>query len=120
MSGVATARKLRRNQTDAELKLWLHLRNRRLKGLKFRRQVPVSGYIADFLCDDVKVILEVDGGQHAENARDVTRTAALQTAGYEVIRFWNSDVLENIEGVLERILEAVDLARARTDAEARQ
>jgi very-short-patch-repair endonuclease len=77
MAGIATARKLRRNQTDAELKLWLHLRNRRLDGLRFRRQAPVAGYIADFLCEDAKLIVEVDGGQHAGNRSDLVRTAEL-------------------------------------------
>ncbi len=110
MSGIATARKLRRNQTDAEFKLWLHLRNRRLSGLKFRRQVPVSGFIADFLCEEAKLIVEVDGGQHAESASDPARTAALQAAGFEVLRFWNNDVLQNVEGVLARILEAAHVA----------
>jgi very-short-patch-repair endonuclease len=119
MASIATARQLRRNQTDAELKLWLHLRNRRLSGLKFRRQIPVSGFIADFLCEDAKLIVEVDGGQHAENERDLVRTAELNSAGYEVRRFWNNDVLQNIDGVLERVVEAASLPRAEADAEAR-
>jgi len=120
MSGVAMARKLRRNQTDAELKLWLHIRNRRLDGLKFRRQVPVVGFIADFLCDETKLIVEVDGGQHAENEAGLARTAELNAAGFQVIRFWNNDVLENVDGVLERILETARLPRAEGAAEMRQ
>jgi very-short-patch-repair endonuclease len=109
---VATARKLRRNQTDAELKLWLHLRNRRLDGLKFRRQVRIAGFVADFLCEDAKLIVEVDGGQHAESERDLARSKVLQAAGFEVLRFWNNDVWENVEGVLEPIREMARLLRA--------
>ncbi|MGB0085374.1 MAG: DUF559 domain-containing protein [Rhodomicrobiaceae bacterium] len=118
MTSVAAARKLRRNQTDAELKLWLHLRNRRLDGLKFRRQVRVAGFVADFLCEGTKLIVEVDGSQHAEDANDAERTKVLQAAGFEVLRFWNSDVLHNIEGVLERINEAVRLAHVAAEARA--
>jgi very-short-patch-repair endonuclease len=116
MFGVATARKLRRNQTDAELKLWLQLRNRRLGGLKFRRQVLIAGYIADFLCEEAKLIIEVDGGQHAESERDPIRTAEINAAGFEVLRFWNNDVFQNIEGVLQRILEVAQLASEKVGA----
>jgi very-short-patch-repair endonuclease len=102
------ARGLRRSATDAEAKLWSRLRDRRLEGLKFRRQVPVTGYIADFVCVDAKLIVEVDGSQHDERMElDLIRTAALQRAGFEVIRFWNSDVLTNIDAVLATILEHV-------------
>jgi very-short-patch-repair endonuclease len=107
MSGIATARKLRRNQTDAELKLWLHICNRRLDGLKFRRQVPIGGFVADFLCEDARLIVEVDGGHHSEQSEsDLARTKALQAAGFELLRFWNNEILQNIDGALERILEA--------------
>jgi very-short-patch-repair endonuclease len=112
MTSVATARKLRRTQTDAEQKLWLRLRGRRLAGLKFRRQVSVVGFIADFLCDEAKLIVEVDGGQHADNEQDRSRTAELNAAGFEVLRFWNNEILQNLDGVLERILETVRLAKA--------
>ncbi|NJM34819.1 MAG: endonuclease domain-containing protein [Rhodomicrobium sp.] len=112
MNKVSEARKLRRNQTDAERKLWFELRGRRLHGLKFRRQVPVAGFIADFLSEEIKLIVEVDGGQHAETIEeDDERTKVLSAAGYQVVRFWNDDVLTNIEGVLERILEAGRCAR---------
>jgi very-short-patch-repair endonuclease len=114
MSKVSVARKLRRNLTDAERKLWSELRGRRLNGLKFRRQVPVAGFIADFLCEEIRLILEVDGGQHGENAEmDHQRTRVLNAAGYEVLRFWNNEVLTNIEGVCERILETARHAKNR-------
>jgi very-short-patch-repair endonuclease len=82
MSAVSVARKLRSNQTDAELKLWLHVRGRRLGRLKFRRQAPIAGFSADFLCEEAKLIVEVDGGQHAEPSRnDMERTRIMQDAG---------------------------------------
>jgi very-short-patch-repair endonuclease len=114
MTSPATARRLRRNQTDAELKLWFELRGRRLNGLKFKRQVPAAGFIADFLSEEVRLIVEVDGGQHVENAEiDSERTKVLNAAGYEVLRFWNNEVLTNIEGVCERILEVARVAKNR-------
>ena len=111
MTAVTIARKLRSNQTDAELKLWLQLRSRRLSGLKFRRQVPIAGFIADFLCEEAKLIIEVDGGQHAEpSTSDMERTRIMQDAGFSVLRFWNNEVLANIDGVLQRILETAQRA----------
>ena len=101
-SGINRARTLRRGGTDAEKLLWSHLRNRQIEGMKFRRQVPVGHYIADFLCVDAMLIVEADGGQHSEEA-DAVRTAALEAAGYKVIRFWNNEILGNTEGVLEGI-----------------
>ena len=95
------ARKLRRNQTEAEKQLWQRLRGRQLFGFKFRRQSPVGGFIADFLCEELRIIIEADGGQHAKSAEDLERTARLQAAGYQVIRYWNNDVMSNMEGVLE-------------------
>jgi very-short-patch-repair endonuclease len=110
-AAVSIARKLRSNQTDAELKLWLQLRSRRLGRLKFRRQVPIVGFIADFLCEEAKLIIEVDGGQHAETSTsDMERTRIMQDAGFEVVRFWNNEVLANIDGVLQRILETAQRA----------
>ena len=98
------ARSLRRNATDAELLLWRHLRARRLAGWKFRRQVVISPYIADFICLEARLIVEADGGQHMENAApDAKRTVFLESRGYRVIRFWNHEILGNIEGVLEQI-----------------
>jgi very-short-patch-repair endonuclease len=105
---VATARRLRRNQTDAERILWLKLRDRRLNGLKFRRrQVPIDRYVVDFFCDDAHLVIEVDGGQHA-TADETNRTRVLEAMGYLVLRFWNNEVHENVDGVLESILNVLD------------
>ena len=95
-------RDLRRNATDAEALLWSKLRNRQLGGAKFRRQVIIAPYIADFICFDARLIVEVDGGQHSTEA-DSPRTAFLETQGFKVIRFWNHEVLGNIDGVLATI-----------------
>jgi very-short-patch-repair endonuclease len=101
---VVAAKRLRRNQTDAERLLWFRLRDRRLGGLKFKRQMPVHQYVVDFCCSDARLIVELDGGQHAEQVADVARTKKLETLGYLVLRFWNNDVLSNIDGVLETIV----------------
>jgi very-short-patch-repair endonuclease len=102
------ARQLRRSQTDAEKLLWSKLRDRALNGYKFRRQVPVGHYIADFLCQEVMLIVELDGGQHAEQqGYDQRRTRWLESQEFNVMRFWNSDVLLNIDGICDAILEAV-------------
>jgi len=104
------ARELRQRQTDAEAMLWARLRDRQLAGVKFRRQQPIGDYIVDFVSLDKRIIVEIDGGQHGEEIqeeRDAERTARLQSGGYRVLRFWNNDVLQNTEGVLERIMEAV-------------
>jgi len=100
------ARRLRRNQTDAERVLWFCLRDRRLNGLKFKRQVPIDKYIVDFCCAEVRLIVALDGGQHATQD-ETNRTAILEAMGYLVLRFWNNDVLQNTEGVLEEILNTV-------------
>jgi very-short-patch-repair endonuclease len=83
--------------------MWKHLRNRQLLGLKFKRQTPVGPYFADFLCEDMQVILEIDGGQHNDNAKDEHRSAFLRAQGYDVLRFWNNDVLSNADGVLKSL-----------------
>jgi very-short-patch-repair endonuclease len=112
-SSTASAREMRRNFTDAENELWKHLRNRRTDGEKFRRQQPIGKYIADFICLERKLVVEVDGGQHGENvAYDSERTAWLESQGYRVLGFWNNEVLENVEIVLEvivRVLEESEL-----------
>lgn len=95
---------MRRTPTDAERKFWLLLRDRRLDGIKFRRQVPLGPYILDFACFELRVVLEVDGGQHAESKADKTRDAYLQAEGFRVIRYWNTDVLKNPDGVLTDLL----------------
>jgi len=103
-SRVSTARRLRRDQTDAERALWFRLRDRRLNGLKFRRQMPIKSYVVDFCCEAAHLVIELDGGQHGErNVEDAKRTADLEAYGYLVLRFWNNDVLSNIDGVLETI-----------------
>ncbi len=98
------ARSLRKNQTDVEQLMWKHLRNRRLFNYKFRRQFPIEPYIADFACLELKLIIELDGGQHASRINyDDQRSLFLKQRGFKVIRFWNNDVIENTEGVLEAI-----------------
>ena len=83
--------------------------------MKFRRQVPIAGFIADFLCEEVKLVVEVDGGQHAEaSTGDAERTGILHDAGFIVLRFWNNEVMANMDGVLQHIMEAAGLARSDT------
>jgi very-short-patch-repair endonuclease len=101
------ARKLRRDATDAERTMWLLLRDRRLGGVKFRRQVPVGSYVADFASIEHRLVVEPDGGQHADSPSDVRRDAFLADAGWRVLRFWNNDMLTNRDGVLEVILRAL-------------
>jgi crossover junction endodeoxyribonuclease RuvC len=104
-----TARRLRRDQTDAEALLWSKLRNRQLCGRNFRRQVPILNYIADFISADSRLIVELDGGQHAERKReDEVRTCELEAAGYIVVRFWNGEVFQNLDGVLETIQSLIE------------
>jgi len=98
------ARGMRRRRTNAEIRLWARLRNRQLDNLKFRRQVPRGRFIADFLCDEAMLILEVDGSQHDENpGADAMRTAYLESLGYAVMRFRNLDVLQNTDRVLDHV-----------------
>ncbi|MHB1350141.1 MAG: endonuclease domain-containing protein [Desulfobulbaceae bacterium] len=95
------ARELRTNVTDAERHLWRHLRNRQVEGARFRRQQPIEGYIVDFVSFDRRIIIELDGGQHAEaKTRDQQRDTCLSENGFTVLRFWNNDVFSNLEGVL--------------------
>lgn len=114
MKGYSTvsrnrARSLRKSFTDAELKLWQLLKNRSLKNFKFRRQHPVGPYITDFTCLEQKLVIEVDGGQHAENVQyDSRRTAYLASAGYRVIRFWDNDVLTKTGSVMQTIYDALN------------
>ncbi|WP_394692058.1 endonuclease domain-containing protein [Hyphobacterium sp.] len=100
------ARRLRREATHAERKVWNMLRERPL-GFKFRRQQPIEGFIADFACYEVKLIIEIDGAQHFENAEDDARTRKLEAAGWTVIRFWNADVQESMDGVYDRVADAL-------------
>ena len=101
-------RNLRNGATDAERRLWQHLRGRQLDGCKFRRQHPFGAYILDFVCLDRMVVVELDGSQHAEHVEtDSRRTAFLEISGFTVLRFWNNQVLDDIEGVGEAIWQAL-------------
>lgn len=103
------ARHLRRKETAPEELLWSHLRNRRFGGFKFRRQVPLDHYVADFLCVEAKLIVEIDGPSHdARRTADAARTEALGAMGHLVLRFTNEDVLANIDGVLDEIFHTLE------------
>jgi very-short-patch-repair endonuclease len=101
------ARRLRHDATNAELALWRRLRSRSLDGHKFVRQEPIGPYTVDFICREARLIIEVDGGQHADNPHDVVRDQWLASHIYRVLRFWNNDVLGNVAGVLETIATAL-------------
>jgi very-short-patch-repair endonuclease len=101
---VQRARSLRKDMTYAERRIWFALRDRRFAGWKFRRQAPFDQYILDFVCFDAKLVIEVDGGQHdARAAYDARRSVHLEKSGFRVLRFWNNEVLKNLEGVLTMI-----------------
>jgi very-short-patch-repair endonuclease len=104
------ARQLRKNSTAAERKLWRYLQARSLAGFKFVRQRPIGPYIVDFVCRERRLVIEVDGGQHADNKRDAIREQWLVAHRYRVLRFWNNEVLENIEGVWDLIFAAASAA----------
>ena len=98
------AKDLRKNSTDAERLLWKYLRSKTIEGFKFRRQQPIENYIVDFVCLEKRIVIEVDGGQHAvEKEKDTERDRWLESQGFKVLRFWNNDVLTNIQGVLEMV-----------------
>ncbi|MBZ9675146.1 endonuclease domain-containing protein [Mesorhizobium sp. ES1-1] len=101
------ARSLRREMTEAEDRLWSELRDRRLDGIKFRRQVPIGKYIADFVCAEARLIVEIDGSQHADSDHDRIRTAQLEAEGFRVLRFWNDDVLKEMNAVCDTIIAYV-------------
>src|SRR5579859_2968298 len=103
------ARVLRRNATEAERIMWRLLRDRRLGGVKFRRQVPIGPFIADFASIEDRLVVELDGGQHADSKTDVRRDRFLKGDGWRVVRFWNNEVMTNREGVLEAIQGALAL-----------
>ena len=108
---IRKAKELRRNRTEAEKRLWERLRRKRIHGFRFRQQVPLGRYVVDFVCFEAKLIVELDGGQHAERAAyDARRTEWLESEGFRVLRFWNNEVFENIEGVEEVIQAALDSA----------
>jgi very-short-patch-repair endonuclease len=110
MDALSFAKQLRQNQTDAENLMWRALRANRLHGFKFKRQVPLDIYFADFVCFEAKLIIELDGGQHNESTHDAIRDKALSEMGFTILRFWNNDVLQNLEGVKLAIVEALLLA----------
>jgi very-short-patch-repair endonuclease len=101
---VKIAKRLRGEMTDAERVLWREVRAHRFAGYKFKRQEPLDSYVVDFICYEAKLIIEIDGGQHADKrGADEVRTRWLESQGYCVLRFWNNDVLNNIEGVMQEI-----------------
>ena len=109
---VHLIKRLRKNQTPHEAKLWYNLRNRNLQGLKFRRQYKIGPYVVDFCSLKRKLVIEVDGGHHAEEIniiKDKIKEDYIKGQGYKVLRFWNSDIDENLDGVLEKILEVCGL-----------
>lgn len=110
LSLTRAARALRARMTDAERKLWFALRDRRFAAFKFRRQVPIGPYIVDFVCFELRVIVEVDGGQHADSAADIERDKWLAENEFRVLRYWNNDVLQNLEGVLTALLTELEKA----------
>lgn len=108
MNTTEKTRTLRKNMTKQERLLWQFLRKKNINGLKFRRQYPIGKYIVDFICNEKRLIIEIDGGQHNENQNivyDQERTKYLETKGFKVIRFWNLDIENNIEGVYQEILK---------------
>ena len=111
---TSLARKLRNEPTEAEKRLWLHLRAGHFEGAKFTRQFPIGDFIADFACRSLRLAIELDGGQHSESATDANRTRIIEAHGYRVIRFWNNEVLENIDGVLTMIAQEIAIARNQT------
>jgi very-short-patch-repair endonuclease len=104
---TARARRLRSKSTSAELRLWYQLRSRSIEGCKFVRQEPIGPYVVDFVSRERRLVVEVDGGQHADNEQDRVRDRWFEQHGYRVLRFWNNDVMRNMDGVLESIAEAV-------------
>ena len=108
------AQKRRREPTEAERRLWSHLRGKQL-GVRFTREFPIGNYIVDLACRNAKLVVEVDGGQHAESEADLIRTKEIEAHGYTVIRFWNNDVLNNTDGVLTAIAEHLAIARNRSN-----
>lgn len=105
----AFARTMRADATRAEGLLWQQLRGKRMQGFRFRRQVPLDGYILDFICFEARLIVEVDGWQHAENAGDVRRDRHFRDAGFTVLRFWNEEVTGSLDGVCRKIMQHLPL-----------
>ena len=107
-SKTIKARSLRKNMTEQERMLWQYLRKRSINNFKFRRQYPIGNYIVDFVCIEKRLVIEIDGGQHNQSENvlyDQSRTQYIEECGYKVIRFWNNEIENNIEGVYEEILK---------------
>lgn len=115
---LKASRRLRHDMTDAEARLWYLLRDRRLSGAKFRRQVPVGPYVVDFYCHARQLVIEADGDQHAGSAKDAARDQFLQQQGLRVLRFWNDEILMQQEQVLSMILDALRAPSPAADAAA--
>jgi adenine-specific DNA-methyltransferase len=112
--GYGVAKGLRQNSTDAERLLWLRVRNRQIADAKFRRQQPIGPYVVDLVCMEQKLVIELDGGQHADQvAEDAARTAYPESRGFRVLRFWNNQVIAEAEAVLQSIYEALAQAAGR-------
>jgi very-short-patch-repair endonuclease len=110
------ARQLRRDQTDVEKKLWVRLRSRQLNGFKFRRQFVIGPFITDLCCFEQRLVVEIDGGKHADQSdADLKRSAFLLSRGYRVLRFWDNQVMENMDGVLEQIAQALNDATRKPE-----
>jgi len=120
-SKTNSVRALRRRMTDAELRIWYFLRGRHLVGFKFRRQHPIGPYVVDFVCLEQKLVIELDGGQHASDPNDLRRDAFLQRNGFRVLRFWNNEALSHTAAVCESILRTASVTpsprRVRGQAE---
>ena len=111
-NNIKYAKQMRSNMTDAESKLWYYLRAKRFYGLKFKRQVLIGEYIVDFLCKEKNIVIELDGGQHNEDdniVKDNERTKYLESQGYIVIRYWNNDIMQNIDAVLSDLKDRLDV-----------
>jgi very-short-patch-repair endonuclease len=109
----ASAKQMRHAMTEPELRFWNAVRAHRLMKLGFRRQVPIAGYIVDFACPSRRLVVEIDGAHHGDGARagrDVARTACLEEAGWQVVRFWNDEVMRDIEGVCRHVLAVINEA----------
>jgi very-short-patch-repair endonuclease len=98
------ARVMRADATKSENLLWQALRNKQLEGLKFKRQAPLGGYILDFVCFEARLIVEVDGGQHSGSERDLERDGYFESQGFRTLRFWNDEIVENLDGVCLKIM----------------
>jgi very-short-patch-repair endonuclease len=113
------AKTLRRKQTDVEKRMWAVLRDRRFDGVKFRRQVPIGNYIADFLCYEARLIVELDGSQHGDSIRDAVRDDWLRSNGYRVLRFWNTDVTLTRNAVIQTIWAELQTQQAPSSGASR-